>query len=693
MKKIFCMISIITLVIVSMGANYAYATTDNDQTGNLEINARTIFEDIAKLKEIIKAIYEKISQAGKVDDDLKDNIKEEIDKIDEIDSIDDSELDTIKGELNSKVDDLTDDNLEQSKEDIGTIKDLVEVLPDSEEEFNEQKVQYGERLIKILEENEDQLGDMKELKVVVDTIYEDLSKATTVDEELKNKLREDVDKLDTVSGINPTLASSLKIVLNMQIDDLTDENLNDMKITVMTIKQWVDKKVESDTDDSTNNNNNNNNDNDNKMEEKKDEINASNTNANTIVDETIAKYEKYINPAQAKLFRFMGLDSVEAKAEGWIITDSEGQEFIDCLGGYGMFALGHRHPKVVEAVERELHAMPMCGKVLFNRPMADLAEALAEITPGALQYSFFVNSGTEAVEGCLKIARLATKRSKFVAAKNAFHGKTFGSLTATGRDLYREPFKPLLNGFTHVEYGDAEALAAAVDEETAAVILEPIQGEGGIIVPPAGYLRRAKEICEAKGALLIADEVQTGIGRTGDWFGVNADGVEPDLMACAKALGGGVMPIGAIIGTERAWQGLIEAPFLHTSTFGGNQLACAAGVAAIKTIKEEDILRRGREAGAYLKEGLEKIAAEFPSVITEVRGRGMMLGIELTKEGAGGMLMSLMIMKHIIVAYTLNNPKVIRMEPPLIMPKEVIDHVLSEFRDAVAQTADVIEDL
>lgn len=292
MKKIFCMISIITLVIVSMGANYAYATTDNDQTGNLEINARTIFEDIAKLKEIIKAIYEKISQAGKVDDDLKDNIKEEIDKIDEIDSIDDSELDTIKGELNSKVDDLTDDNLEQSKEDIGTIKDLVEVLPDSEEEFNEQKVQYGERLIKILEENEDQLGDMKELKVVVDTIYEDLSKATTVDEELKNKLREDVDKLDTVSGINPTLASSLKIVLNMQIDDLTDENLNDMKITVMTIKQWVDKKVESDTDDSTNNNNNNNNnnnDNDNKMEEKKDEINASNTNTNTIVDETIAK--------------------------------------------------------------------------------------------------------------------------------------------------------------------------------------------------------------------------------------------------------------------------------------------------------------------------------------------------------------------------------------------------------------------
>ena len=411
------------------------------------------------------------------------------------------------------------------------------------------------------------------------------------------------------------------------------------------------------------------------------------------VEETIAKYEKYINPAQAKLFRFMGLASVEGHAQGWTITDSEGREFIDCLGGYGMFALGHRHPKVVEAVEKELHAMPMCGKVLFNRPMGELAELLAEITPGDLQYSFFVNSGTEAVEGCLKVARLATKRSKFVAAENAFHGKTMGSLTATGRDLYREPFKPLLDCFTHVPYGDASALEAVVDEETAAVILEPIQGEGGIIVPPAGYLKEVKAICEAKGALLIADEVQTGIGRTGTWFGVEHDGVKPDMMACAKALGGGVMPLGAIIGTPAAWQGLIEAPFLHTSTFGGNQMACAAGVATIKAIKEEDLLRRSGETGAYFKAGLEQIQKEFPEVIAEVRGKGMMLGVELTREGAGGMLMSLMIDKSIIVAYTLNNPKVIRIEPPLIMPKEVVDYVLENFRSAVAMTASVIEDL
>lgn len=411
------------------------------------------------------------------------------------------------------------------------------------------------------------------------------------------------------------------------------------------------------------------------------------------VEETIIKYEKYINPAQAKLFRFMGLDSVEASAEGWTITDSEGQKFIDCLGGYGMFAVGHRNPEVVAAVENALHTMPMCGKVLFNRQMADLAEALADITPGDLQYSFFVNSGTEAVEGCLKVARLATKRTKFVAAENAFHGKTMGSLTATGRDLYRDPFKPLLTGFTHVPFGDIEAMEAAVDEDTAAVILEPVQGEGGIIVPPAGYLQQVKALCEAKGALFIADEVQTGIGRTGKWFGVDHEGVKPDLMACAKALGGGVMPIGAIIGTPKAWQGLIEAPFLHTSTFGGNQLACAAGIATIKYIKDNDILRRSSETGAYFKAGLEKIMAEFPEVICQVRGRGMMLGLELTKEGAGGMLMSLMIDKKIIVAYTLNNPKVIRIEPPLIMPKDVVDYVLGELRDAVKTTAAAIEDL
>ena len=232
-----------------------------------------------------------------------------------------------------------------------------------------------------------------------------------------------------------------------------------------------------------------------------------------------------------------------------------------------------------------------------------------------------------------------------------------------------------------------------MDDHTCAVVVEPIQGEGGIIVPPAGYLKQAEEIAHRKGALLIADEVQTGIGRTGTWFGANHDGANPDLMAVAKALGGGVMPVGSVIGTPQAWAGLIEAPFLHTSTFGGGQMACAAGLATLQVIEEENLLQRSAETGAYFKKGLEAIAEEFPQVITEVRGRGMMLGLDLVKEGAGGMLMALMVNRHIIVAYTLNNPRVIRIEPPLIMPASVVDHVLEELRASVREVAAVINDL
>ena len=411
------------------------------------------------------------------------------------------------------------------------------------------------------------------------------------------------------------------------------------------------------------------------------------------VEETIEKYEKYLNPAVARLFRFMGLASVETKAEGWIITDSDGREFIDCLGGYGMFCLGHRHPKIVEAVKGALDTIPMCGEILFNRPMADLAERLAEITPGNLQYSFFVNSGTEAVEGALKIARLATGRKKYIAAQNAFHGKTYGSLTATGRDLFRKPFEPLLQNFTHVEFGNIAAMEAAIDTDTAAVILEPVQGEGGIIVPPAGYLTAVRNLCDKYGVLMIADEVQTGIGRTGKWFAVDHEGVTPDIMALAKALGGGIMPIGSFTATPEVWSGLIESPFLHTSTFGGNQMACVAGKATLKVIEKKDLLNRGAAEKKKKKKGLEEIQKDYPLVIKEVRGLGMMIGIELTKEGAGGMLMSLMIDSNILIAYTLNNPKVIRMEPPLIMPIEVIDQVLAAFRKAIQQTNDVIEEL
>lgn len=413
----------------------------------------------------------------------------------------------------------------------------------------------------------------------------------------------------------------------------------------------------------------------------------------SIAYKTIEKYEKYVNPALARLFRFMGLSTVEWEATGELIRDNEGNEYIDCLGGYGVFSLGHKHPVVVAAVKKQLDLMPLSSKVLFNKEMADLCEMLAAITPGDLQYSFICNSGTEAVEGALKLARIHTGRSEFVAAQNAFHGKSFGALSVTGRDVFCGPFKPLLPIVTHVPFGDTMAMTEAVTDRTAAVILEPIQGEGGIIVPPDDYLQAVREICNSYGSLLIIDEVQTGLGRTGRMFACEHYGVVPDILTIAKALGGGVMPVGAFIARPHVWDKYSISPFLHTSTFGGSPLACAAAKAAIQVIRAENLIKCAAVSGAYFTERLQNLAKQCPEVIAAVRGKGLMLGVELTKEGVGGFLMAELISRGILVAYTLNNPLVIRIEPPLNIQRSTIDKVLAAFTEAALLAQKMIDDL
>ncbi len=415
--------------------------------------------------------------------------------------------------------------------------------------------------------------------------------------------------------------------------------------------------------------------------------------AEMLIGETLEKYEEYVNPAVARLFRFMGLATIEWEAEGAVIRDIKGKEYIDCLGGYGVFSCGHRHPKVVQAVVDQLQHMPLSSKILLNKQMADLAEILAAITPGDLRYSFFCNSGTEAVEGALKLARIHTGKSKIISTQNSFHGKSLGALSATGRELFREPFQPLLSGFAHVPFGDIDALRAVIDEDTAAVILEPIQGEGGIILPPEEYLPNVRQLCDDTGVLLIADEVQTGLGRTGRMFAVDHYGVVPDIMTLAKALGGGVMPLGAFIARPSIWDKYITSPFLHTSTFGGNSLACAAGIAAVKVIQEEELVAKSAELGAYFLGKLQALADQYPQVIKEVRGKGLFIGLELTKEGAGGLLMADLIENGILVAYTLNNPKVMRVEPPLVISLETVNRVLQIMESAVVKVNKVIEEL
>jgi len=406
---------------------------------------------------------------------------------------------------------------------------------------------------------------------------------------------------------------------------------------------------------------------------------------------TFERYARHINPGMTQLLKFMGFESVEVRAEGCYVYNSDGERYLDCLGGPGVFSFGHSPPAIIAAVHEQLGLMPLSSHLLLNPLTGELAERLAQACPGDLQWVFFCNSGAEAVEGALKAARAHTGRPGFVSTIGGFHGKTFGALSASGRDTYRTPFEPLLPGFTHVPYGDVDALAQAVTDQTAAVILEPIQGEGGIIVPPDDYLTRARAICDAAGALLILDEIQSGMARTGRMWGCDQEGVVPDIMTVGKAIGGGVMPLGAFVARPDVWDIFDENPYLHTTTFGGNPLACAAGLAALTEVERLDLCRAAAERGAQMLAGLRTIAARHEGLIGEVRGRGLLVGMEFVDPDIAGLVITGLANHHIIAAYGLNNPSVIRLEPPLIISAEQVDEVLTALDAAIADTAAMLE--
>jgi putrescine aminotransferase len=407
----------------------------------------------------------------------------------------------------------------------------------------------------------------------------------------------------------------------------------------------------------------------------------------------IEKYSAHINPGLAKLMAFAGF-GVEMKGEGCYVYDHEGRKFLDCLGGYGVFTFGHRHPRIVEAVKRQLDIMPMSGKAFFNQPQAELAERLAQISPENLEFAFFCNSGTEAVEGALKLAKAATGRSKIVSTEGSYHGKTMGSLSATGREKYRTPFAPLIAGVEFVPYGDSEAAERVIDSDTACVIVEPIQGEGGVILPPAGYLAALRTACDRAGAMLIADEVQTGLGRTGRLFGCDHEGIRPDMMTLAKALGGGVMPIGAVLGTAAVWEAVFgKNPLIHTSTFGGGEMACAAGLAALDVLEDEALCEKATLRGDLLQEGLKQVQRAHPDLIADVRGKGLIIGVEFTMDEVGELAIAQMMKRGLCAAYTLNNPRVIRFEPPLIIEPDQVRFAYETFGEAVAETSEVLKEL
>jgi len=409
--------------------------------------------------------------------------------------------------------------------------------------------------------------------------------------------------------------------------------------------------------------------------------------APSLEDETYENYRRYLNPPLARVMKLSG-SPVEVRASGATIVDHDGKEYLDFAGGYGVFTLGHRHPRVVAAVKAQLDEMALSGRTMFNPLMGRLAKRLAELTPGDLQISFFSNSGAEAVEAALKLARAATQRTRIVATHGAYHGKTLGALSVSGREAFRTPFEPLLPEVVHVPFGDLAALEAVADG-AAAILVEPVQGEGGVNLPPPAYLPGIRALCDRTGALFVADEVQTGLGRCGVRFACDLAGVVPDVMTLAKGLSGGVVPIGATIARATVWNAAYaHAPLLHTSTFGGNELACAAALAALDVLIDDDLVANARERGAQLLAGARAIAARHPAAVAGARGAGLLVGVELTNEGYGGTIIPELLKRGVTAAWTLNQQRVIRLEPPLIVTAEQVEVALEALAGAVATAVD-----
>jgi len=359
------------------------------------------------------------------------------------------------------------------------------------------------------------------------------------------------------------------------------------------------------------------------------------------------------------------------RGQGALLYDADNTAYLDCSSGHGVANLGHAHPRVAAAIAKQAATLVTLFESFPNDQRAALMEKLTSFTPG-LKRVFFCNSGAESVEAAFKFARISTGRTGIVAAMRGFHGRTLGALSATWNKHYREPFAPLLPGVSHVPFNNVEALDKAVSDQTAAIILEAVQGEGGVYPAQPQYLQAARRICNERGALLIMDEVQTGFGRTGRMFAYQHFGIVPDLLCCAKSLAGG-LPMGAVLISEKV-QNL--APGVHGSTFGGNPLACAAALAALSVMEEEDLARQAAEKGAYLMQKLNGINSP---VIREVRGLGLMIGIEL-KQKAAPYLKALQ-ENHIIALNA--GMSVIRLLPPLVITYEQLDLVADALQDVL----------
>ncbi len=359
---------------------------------------------------------------------------------------------------------------------------------------------------------------------------------------------------------------------------------------------------------------------------------------------------------------------VIVKGQGTRVWDSNGKEYIDCVGGNGVCLIGHSHPKLIETIKSQAQQLIICPYIFYNDQRAKFVEKLAQLVPKPLEKSFLSNSGAEAVECALKLARKSTGKKEIIAMTGGFHGRTAGALSATWNPKYREPFQPLMPGFSHVPFGDLEAVKNAITEETAAIITEAVQGENGVIPAPSGFLPGLRELCEAKNVLLILDEVQTGLGRTGEFLACQHWNIVPDILCLAKGLAGGI-PIGATMASSEIFDAMKSGE--HYSTFGGNPLACASAITTLAIIQEEELIENSKQVGAYFLKRLQEDALNL-RLIKDIRGLGLMLAIDLRLKHKDFILKA--VEKGLLLLTS--GTTTLRLLPPLTLSREDVDKIL-----------------
>lgn len=410
------------------------------------------------------------------------------------------------------------------------------------------------------------------------------------------------------------------------------------------------------------------------------------------IKETRHNFDTHINPGFLEYRKSAGADdmAMEWMANGDTFTDLHGNTYIDCLGGFGAFNCGHRHPTVVETVKNQLEKQPLSSAELIDANRSLLARILADVTPGDLQYTFFTSSGTEAVECGLKMAALATGRHYYVAFKGDFHGKTHGALSLTSKEHFRGPFLPLLQGARFAPFGDLDYLTKMLDilefigELPAAIVYEPIQGEGGVNIPPDEWIPGIRALCDKYDIMMMADEVQAGMGRTGYLFATDYSKVAPDILCLGKSISGSVVPLSACVCTERAFRGMFPDPLLHSTTTGGNPLATSAGIAAFNVILSEDLPGKAQKSGAIFMEGLEKLHTKYPELLTTYRGRGLMIAMEFCDGDMGYEVVYEAFNRKLLLSGSLINAKTIRIEPPLNITEEHVRKALEILDESMA---------